>query len=204
MKQRTKSPRADRIRVGLAAVCTVAALSALTPAAAAAKPTAEVEADAWVPDGYRIPGPEMEVKRGEPVEHISPVVGEGSDLISPQGPYTRAHNKKYEGQRCGLDIIRQTSGNGPQTLTLSISDSVSTEWNASVSIAAKWVSAGVGFSVTKTYTVTQGTSYSVPKGKYGHIAAYPLYDMYSFDTMLPTGTGYAMKPVGVCFSKWTS
>ncbi|MBB1256543.1 hypothetical protein H3146_24800 [Streptomyces sp. OF3] len=203
MKQHTKSRIANRTYAGLVAAGTLAALAICTPAATAAQSGAGFDGESWTPEGYIVPGPEMEVKRNATED--SPTQGDDSGGFSPQWlNITHVTSKKYEGQRCGLDLIRQVSGNGPQTLTLSISESVSSQWSASVSISAKKVTAGVGFNVTKSFTVTQGTSYSVPKGKYGSIAAYPLYDVYSFKTAAPSGQGWAMKPVGVCFSKWNS
>ncbi|MDT3399180.1 hypothetical protein RKE29_21445 [Streptomyces sp. B1866] len=132
--------------------------------------------------------------------------------VSAQGDGTKVvKNAKYIKTGCKTDgshKLAMTSGKGKTTLVLKISDSVSAEWSANVSVTSSTVSAGVGFSVTKTYTVDKETRYEVPKGKRGYVEAYPCYQVYTFDVYnaywdeKPVGNGVAEKPVGVYFKQW--
>ncbi|MEV8534724.1 hypothetical protein [Streptomyces sp. NPDC051211] len=120
-------------------------------------------------------------------------------------------NAKYMGQTCGTDVIQQTSGRGKTTLVLTVEKGVSTTVKKEISIDAKYISAGMGWDVTKSYTVKNETRFEVPAGKFGTVQAYPLYNMHQGDVWeglqpsLPTGKRvYAYKPVGVCFNQWVS
>ncbi|WP_431043742.1 hypothetical protein ACQUSR_18875 [Streptomyces sp. P1-3] len=118
---------------------------------------------------------------------------------------TKLKNVEYVGERCGLTKIGKTSGQGKTTLVLTVSKAVSAEVSADVKVEVGVVSAGVGFKVNRTYTVENQTRFEVPKGKYGYVEAYPLYDQYTFKVYKDgkkKGDGYAMKPVGVCFNQW--
>lgn len=60
--------------------------------------------------------------------------------------------------------------------------------------------------MTGAFGVEDQTRYEVPKGKFGYIEAYPLYDMYTYSVYSGSknlGASWAMKPVGVCFNQWT-
>ncbi|MFD9221214.1 hypothetical protein ACFWDI_14640 [Streptomyces sp. NPDC060064] len=149
----------------------------------------------------------MVVKRSVPIDE-SPSVNEsaakGAPRIDPS-KIIKITDTRYQGQKCGTSLLQQTSGRGKTTLVLTVSKSVSTEWKSEAKIDAKVVSAGVGFSVTKSYTVENQTRYEVPKGKFGTVQAYPLYDLYTFNVKILNAKkpGWAMKPVGVCFNQWT-
>ncbi|MFJ3310061.1 hypothetical protein ACIPSA_45090 [Streptomyces sp. NPDC086549] len=128
-------------------------------------------------------------------------------MVQPMADWAKVTGATYRGEQCGTNVIQKTSGHGKTTLTMSVQKSVATKWSATASISAGAVSAGMGWDVTKTYTVTDQTAFSVPSGKFGTIEAYPLYDVYSFNETSKVdggklGTGRALKPVGVCFNQW--
>ncbi|MFI1939636.1 hypothetical protein ACH44C_21075 [Streptomyces purpureus] len=91
---------------------------------------------------------------------------------------------------------------------MTIEKAVSALTKREVAIDVKYISLGMGWDVQKTYTVSNQTRYEVPKGKFGVIEAYPLYNLYkgtAYDaTGSPYGTVYAYKPVGVCFNQYTT
>lgn len=144
----------------------------------------------------------MIVKRSVPVDRTPAVGSVPSGAPSAIGP--KVTDKVYQGQQCGLSVLQQTSGQGKTTLVMTVSKSVSAEWKSEGGISAGAVSAGIGFSVTRTYTVENQTRYEVPKGKFGTVQAFPLYDKYSFNATMGgiKKPGWAMKPVGVCFNQW--
>ncbi|WP_406003894.1 hypothetical protein [Streptomyces sp. NBC_00829] len=197
------------------AFCTLAsaiAFSALTIGTAAAAPTvnpgnADHVPAASNPAGFVNPGPDMVVKRSVPIDETTPVneATAKGEQRSAAGKWVKITDKKYQGQKCGTGLLQQTSGRGKTTLVMTVSKSVSTEWKSEAKIDASVVSAGIGFSVTKSYTVENQTRYEVPKGKFGTVQAYPLYDLYTFNAKIldMKKSGWAMKPVGVCFNQWT-
>ncbi|MFF1561886.1 hypothetical protein [Streptomyces sp. NPDC058279] len=106
-------------------------------------------------------------------------------------------------------MIQQTSGQGKTTLVLSVERSVAATVTKEINVDLKYVSAGVGWSVTNSYAVKNETRYEVPAGKCGTVQAFPLYDVYQADAYTgstgnyPTGKKvWAYKPVGVCFNQW--
>ncbi|MFD4416035.1 hypothetical protein ACFVXA_29430 [Streptomyces sp. NPDC058246] len=145
------------------------------------------------------------VKRGG----VTPVATSAGKLMQPQFDWVKASGRTYQGENCGTNVIQKTSGQGKTVLTMSVQKSVATKWSATATISASAVTAGMGFDVTRTYTVTNQTAFDVPRGKFGQIEAYPLYDVYGFNEVRATdghkiGTGRVLKPVGVCFNQWTS
>ncbi|GAA1927845.1 hypothetical protein GCM10009753_71930 [Streptantibioticus ferralitis] len=117
-------------------------------------------------------------------------------------------NVSDNGTLCGTDQIDYTSGRGPSTISLTVNKSVAATWSANANVQASYVSAGVGFNVTTTYSVTRGMSYPVPSGKVGVIRAYPSLRAYSFDVFdrfdNKIGNGYAYQPSGVCFDTYAN
>ncbi|WP_147264654.1 hypothetical protein [Streptomyces sp. NBRC 110611] len=115
-------------------------------------------------------------------------------------------NRLYLGEVCGTTVLSKTSGQGKTTLVLTVEKGVSASWDKSLSIDAKYVNAGMGFNVTKSYTVKNETRFEVPAGKRGYVEAYPLYNRYSArvsDALgIFMGNITALKPVGVCFNQW--
>ncbi|GGW25335.1 hypothetical protein [Streptomyces xantholiticus] len=136
-----------------------------------------------------------------------------SDSVSPAPADATAFrfvkNKQYVGQSCGTDVIQQTSGRGKTTLVLTVDKKVDATVKKEISIDLGQISAGMGWDVTKSYGVSNQTRYEVPRGRFGTVQAFPLYDQYVGEVWegvsgaFPTGKHvYAYKPVGVCFNQW--
>jgi hypothetical protein len=116
-----------------------------------------------------------------------------------QGP--SVVNPVSNGEVCGLKQIDYTSTNGPAKLALEVSKGVATEVSTSVSVDVQVVSAGVGFSVTESVTVTDKIEIEVAEGQFGEIYAFPMFETISFEIVGgERGTGHVLRPVGVCFS----
>lgn len=125
--------------------------------------------------------------------------------VSASGVYLKITST---GEACGQEIIRSSYYKGPSTATMSISQGISASFSANVSVDSEVVSSGVGFSVTDTFTVTDSYSVNVPSGYTYNIKARPIYLVKNYDIWndpfigwdYQLGSGYAMKPVGVCFA----
>ncbi len=159
------------------------------------------------------PGPNTVVKRNAGAAESSLPSTEIPATVSPAPAGTQDYytlkDSHVVGQSCGTELLQQTSGRGKATLVLSVDKSVSTLVTREVNIDLKYVSAGMGWSVTNTYGVKNETRYEVPDGKWGVVQAFPLYDVYEgyvyvgVGGNLPTGKRvWANKPVGVCFNQW--
>jgi|GEM_PF-6634558 len=151
-----------------------------------------------LPKGFFAPGPNTVVKRNTEVQAPP---AESDVSVKAKGDRVKAGAPS---ESCGLTKLEKTSGAGKTTLVLTVEKSVETELSTDVKVEAKFVSAGVGFSVTRKYSVTDQTRYEVPKGKFGTIEAYPLYDVYPitiYKSGKKAGGGAVMKPVGVCFNQ---
>jgi hypothetical protein len=101
----------------------------------------------------------------------------------------------------GKKSIAVVQGRGPMTLTLTAMETVSNTKSASITVSAEPVSAAVGFDVTKSRTKSMAGSWNVPRGKFGTLNAYPLYQEYSFNvyskiTGESVGKGTARKAIG--------
>ncbi len=115
--------------------------------------------------------------------------------------------KGYSSQLCGINSIGFTSSPGPATLDLYIQRGVAATFSANVGLSAGVVTAGVGFSVTSSFGVTARDDIYVPAGQLGSITAYPLFEDVNFQVWQnqwvgpehQIGSGYALKPIGVCF-----
>ncbi|MEU6717407.1 hypothetical protein ABZ897_38580 [Nonomuraea sp. NPDC046802] len=126
-----------------------------------------------------------------------------------------AKKKRYVGLKCRITrnmVIDSIQGRGPGTLVLTIAEEVAATYKSNLEIAASVVTAGVGFDVTKSYKVERQTRFSVPKGRFGRVEAYPCYKVYTFEAWSKAGfgaparflgPGMAMKPAGVHFKQWT-
>ncbi|MFI7408617.1 hypothetical protein ACIBU0_08125 [Streptomyces sp. NPDC049627] len=171
-----------------------------TASAAQAATTETTTASASIPDGFFKPGANTVVKRT-----ASAVPAPTSSAASARAGYS-LKNINGPNEVCGTTKLQKTSGAGKTTLVLTVSKSVSAELSSEVAVDAEVVSAKLGFKVTGTTTVEDQTRYEVPKGKFGYIEAYPLYDMYNFNVYYGghnKGASWAMRPVGVCFNQWT-
>ncbi|ATB30676.1 hypothetical protein [Melittangium boletus] len=154
-----------------------------------------------LPKGFFVPGPNTVVKRSSEVQ--APPAESEVSVKARRGTRVKAGAPS---ESCGLTKLETTSGAGKTTLVMTVEKSVETEVSADVKVEAKFVSAGVGFSVTRKYGVSDQTRYEVPKGKFGTIEAYPLYDVYPitiYKSGKKAGGGAVMKPSGVCFNQWT-
>jgi hypothetical protein len=187
-------PRWMGFIVGLMLVAVVGGEASATERAAEAPPGPVV-----LPKGFFAPGPHTVVKRNTEVQ---PPPADSDVSVKAGGTKVKAGSPS---ESCGLTKLEKTSGAGKTTLVLTVEKSVETEMSADVKVDAEVVSAGVGFSVTRKYTVADQTRYEVPKGKFGYIEAYPLYDVYPitiYKSGKKAGGGAVMKAVGVCFNQW--
>lgn len=111
------------------------------------------------------------------------------------------------GEMCG-EIIDSTSGKGPATLTLSISDSFAASWSSNTGISASVISSELGWDVTRSYQVTRSYSVNVPSGKRYQIIGYIRLKAYNFEVWYNpvigdpyrAGYGNATKPIDICFT----
>ncbi|QDS34410.1 hypothetical protein [Brevibacillus brevis] len=154
----------------------------------------------------------MNVKPTGEITLVVPMVKSTPKLIDRTGPDVSILAAQYvkvkrESEACGTKKIRSSSY-APPGGKMIISESVNASYNANVSVSAAAVSAGVGFSVTKGYNVSDEQPITVPPGKSGIITAYPWYQTYEFDVMERrpwpledevVGSGTAYLPIGVCF-----
>lgn len=106
------------------------------------------------------------------------------------------------GETCGANPLR--SSYYPQgKAKMTIKEGVKSTKTASVSVSAKIVSAGVGFEIGKSFSVSDSYSVTVPKGKIYNIVARPMFLAKNFKVLagsVSIGTGVALKPIGVCFT----
>lgn len=157
------------------------------------------------------PGPNTVVKRNAGEVTPGTLSAEALATVNPGPAGTTAayqlKNARRIGQSCGTDLLQQASGYGKTTLVLSVEKAVAATYTREIGIEVKAISAGMGWSVTNTYTVKNETRYEVPAGKWGSVQAYPQYDLYIGDVynLFGPDTGkdaYGYKPVGVCFNSW--
>ena len=97
---------------------------------------------------------------------------------------------KYVGEVQGKSAIAEVQGRGPMTLTLTAMETVSNTKSATITVTADAVSGAVGFDVTKSRTKSMSGSWNVPKGKFGTLKAYPLYQRYTFKVYSKLTGGY--------------
>ena len=110
-------------------------------------------------------------------------------------------NVVSNGEICGLKQLDYTSANGPAKLALEVSKGVATEVSTSVDVNVEIISAGVGFKVTETVTVTNKIEIELKEGEFGEIYAFPMFESISFEILgSERGVGHVLRPVGVCFS----
>lgn len=108
---------------------------------------------------------------------------------------------------CGADTIRQSTYKGPATATMTVTERLSATWSTNTGISASVVSAELGFEVTEEHEVSDSYQIQVPSGKTYTIVARPFFRTYNFEVWYDplfgddykAGSGYALKPVGVCF-----
>lgn len=113
-------------------------------------------------------------------------------------------------------LATATDGCGPQALSLSDSQSVSSQitWQQSPSLSkskndiTRTVQQAVGFSLTASVTLTATTVVLVPADAYYRLEAYPEYEVTDYELRadgcgyqpdIPITTGSVYRPVGVHF-----
>ncbi|UOB15419.1 hypothetical protein MQE23_43205 [Streptomyces sp. HP-A2021] len=116
---------------------------------------------------------------------------------------------KYLGRSCGKKSIAEADGHGKTTLKLNFSRSVETAFSTETGFTAGEVSGSVGTEVRKSHTVEIETRFEVPRGRVGHVRAYPKYKVYKYDGYMKAGGTYlgkatVGKPIGICFKEWTT
>lgn len=88
-------------------------------------------------------------------------------------------NVAYSGK--GYIYLGASRGSNPYTTTvaITINQTISNQWSATGGISAEGVSAGVGFSVTQSYSISQTGTATIP---YGHTVELDAYAVYNVDT----------------------
>jgi hypothetical protein len=72
-------------------------------------------------------------------------------------------------------------GPGPTNLNLEVSGGYSAMFSTNVGVSAEVVSAGVGYSVTASYSVSHVESLPVPSGYFARQEAYIMYNKHTWD-----------------------
>jgi hypothetical protein len=119
-------------------------------------------------------------------------------------------NRRYV--RTLKPFVTMVQGNGPTTIAIDITRTVTNSFTASVSVSAKIVTAGVGFNVERSETVAYRSSTTVPNGACWTIRAYNVFFEYSFevwqepfigsDKKIGTGTARDFQGVEFRLTKW--
>ncbi|MGW6471085.1 hypothetical protein [Streptomyces sp. M7] len=122
---------------------------------------------------------------------------------------TRLIHVRSIGTKCGKKPIAMASGRGKMTLRIDETRSSGTVLSKHIDASNKVISAGVGWDVSKSRSITVSGSKEVPRGKYGTLSAYVKYSGKKFDVealLMPQGVTWiaqknktAYKPIGVCF-----
>ncbi|MBK3570493.1 MULTISPECIES: hypothetical protein [unclassified Streptomyces] len=123
------------------------------------------------------------------------------------GPFKRLINVHSVGTSCGKQVIASASGRGKMTLRIDDTRSVGTVLSKHIEASKGVISAGVGWDVTKSHSITVSGAKEVPSGKYGTLDAYTKYAVKKFDvqeyldghTFTIQKGKKAYKPIGVCF-----
>ena len=142
--------------------------------------------------------------------------GQLIDFSSPHaGPTTRAgclwdcdhvRNVTYVGQN--KPFVTLVKGNGPQTLGMNVTLTTQNGYTATIGISAGAVTAGVGFNVNWSGSVSYTTSTVVPSGSCYTIRAYNIFNDYTYEIWREpffgpdyrVGTGRAWKFMGVQYT----
>ncbi|MFJ5551841.1 hypothetical protein [Streptomyces sp. NPDC093225] len=209
------SIRSRRAAVAASSLVLSVALSVFTGSgvsgAAEVPEGAAISSEALADGEFFVPGADVVTKVDPELVKDS---GEVADPLPDPSGFSGARylkNVRTLGNVCGTKLLQQTSGRGKTTLVMSFDKAVAATTKRETAIDLNWVSAGVGWDVTKSYNVKNETRYEVPAGKFGVIQAYPFYRMqvgdvwqgFSGGSGRPTGyQAYAYKPVGVCFNQY--
>jgi hypothetical protein len=78
-------------------------------------------------------------------------------------------------------FVTMVQGNGPTTIGIDLTRTVKNSFSSSVDVSAEVVSAGVGFNVERTESVTYRSSTTVPNGACWTLRAYNVFYEYGFE-----------------------
>ncbi|MER7896528.1 hypothetical protein ABTX62_10470 [Streptomyces sp. NPDC096046] len=125
---------------------------------------------------------------------------------APFYPYGKLVHVKSIGTKCGKKPLAKASGPGGTRLGISETKSVSTTLSKNIGVTYTAISAGVGWDVQKSRSITVSGSREVSRGKHGTLTAYAkysgkkfdVYDKIRFKIVEKNKTAY--KPIGVCFT----
>ncbi|WP_217212405.1 hypothetical protein [Streptomyces sp. AC550_RSS872] len=109
--------------------------------------------------------------------------------------------------KCGKTPIATAEGKGKMTLRIDDTRSAGSVLSRNIEASNGVISAGVGWDVSKSHSITVSGSKEVPRGKYGTLQAYVKYSGKKFDVQQMIGVDWwtfqtgmtAYKPIGVCF-----
>lgn len=114
-------------------------------------------------------------------------------------------NRRYV--RTTRPFVTLVQGNGPATIAIDLTRTVKNSFSANVSVSGQVVSAGVGFNVERSESVTYRASAAVPAGACWTLRASNVFFEYSFEVWIEPfigpdkkiGTGTARDFQGVEF-----
>jgi hypothetical protein len=78
-------------------------------------------------------------------------------------------------------VVTMVRGNGPMTIAIDITRTVTNSFSANVGVSASVVTAGVGFNVERSESVTYRSSTTVPSGACWTLRAYNVFYEYGFE-----------------------
>lgn len=180
----------------------------------------ETKTDGTVDKVIKVDNPEEFVKKFDP-----DIIGQVKDvtIYIPEIPVERPLNLNAdeikalgsvyikptsETNACASSSFRETYYDPPEG-EMVVTESFEASFSTNVDVSAEIISAGVGFSVTRSYSVSDKQKIIVPSGRVGLIKAYEYYRLVRFDVMekgffgdKKIGDGYALKPIGICFKTY--
>ncbi len=119
-------------------------------------------------------------------------------------------NRRY--LRTVKPFVTMVRGDGPSTIAIDITRTVKNSFSATVGVSAQVVSAGVGFSVERSESVTYRSSTSVPNRACWTMRAYNVFFEYGFevwqepfigsDKKIGSGTARDFQGIEFRLSKW--
>lgn len=128
------------------------------------------------------------------------------DSISSRAYLGSVTNYGHGWYNSNTDLYANVTTSGPDTLTISKTDSFQATMSNSFGVSASGVSASMGFTIGASYAVTFSSSTPVARGEKLNVKAYTTYQkksasVYASFTNSYKGTVYAYKPTGAYFVK---
>ena len=106
----------------------------------------------------------------------------GATTIQPDWFCNCYEIKNVKAAGTGWRFLGASRGSSPTTsVSIAIDQTVSNSYSANIGVSADSVSAGVCFSVTQTYGVSQTGSANIPAGQTIEIDAYAVYNVSTYD-----------------------